>query len=95
MCPPKFQRIGNECYYLSDYKESWLDSHFECKDRNSKLAEPLRYADKRLRNHLMKNDKSKEDKWIGGMYNWERNQWQWGYNGKEMIYQAFGKMESG
>lgn len=95
MCPPKFQRIGNECYYVSDYKESWLDSHFECKDRNSKLAEPLRYADKRLRKFLSNHDRTHDEKWIGGMYNWERNQWQWGYNGKRMEYQSFSQMKPG
>ena len=89
MCPPKFQRIGNECYFMSDYRESWLYSHFECKDRNSKLAEPLRYADRRLRKFLNNHDRLHEDKWIGGMYNWERHQWQWGYNGKPMDYQSF------
>jgi hypothetical protein len=60
---------------MSKKKESWLDAHFECKDRNSKLAEPLKYADRRLRKFLKNHrDQTKEDRWIGGMYNWQRNQ---------------------
>ncbi|CAO1308531.1 unnamed protein product [Diamesa hyperborea] len=92
MCPPDFIKIGNECYYLSDKTESWLDAHFECKDRNSKLAEPLKFADKKIRKYLTNKDLNKGEKWIGGMYNWERMKWQWGYNGKAMTYQSFSNM---
>jgi hypothetical protein len=74
---------------MSQKKESWLDAHFDCKDRNSKLAEPLKFADKRLRKYLRNNDQTNGDKWIGGMYNWQKKKWQWGYNGGEMKYQAF------
>jgi hypothetical protein len=35
------------------------------------------------------------DIWIGGIYNWERNKWQWGYNGKDIKYQSFSQMEPG
>ncbi|CAO1309778.1 unnamed protein product [Diamesa tonsa] len=92
MCPPDFIKIGNECYYMSAKKESWLDAHFECKDRNSKLAEPLKFADKKIRKYLTNKDLNKGEKWIGGMYNWERMIWQWGYNGKAMTYQSFSNM---
>lgn len=57
LCPPKFVRIGNECYYISTYKANWLDAHFECKDRHSKLAEPLKFEDKRIRKYLLTYDK--------------------------------------
>lgn len=56
LCPPDFHRIGNECYYISTYKANWLDAHFECKDRHSKLAEPLKYEDKRIRKYLLQHD---------------------------------------
>ncbi|CAO1368213.1 unnamed protein product [Diamesa serratosioi] len=92
MCPPDFIKIGNECYYLSSKTESWLDSHFECKDRNSKLAEPLKFADRKIRKYLTNKDQNKGEKWIGGMYNWERMKWQWGYNGKAMTYQSFSNL---
>lgn len=59
MCPPKFVRIGNECYYISTYKANWLDAHFECKDRHSKLAEPLKFEDKRVRKYLLTYDRGK------------------------------------
>lgn len=54
MCPPKFVRLGNECYYFATEKASWLDAHFECKDRNSKLAEPFKFEDYRLRKYLQR-----------------------------------------
>lgn len=59
LCPPKFQRIGNECYFVSHYKKNWLDANFECKDRHSKLAEPLKYEDRRIRKYLLQFDQGK------------------------------------
>lgn len=95
MCPPGFTKIGNECYFLSSTKASWLDSHFECKDKNGKLAEPVKDADRRLRKYLNERGRTRGDIWIGGMYNWQRMKWQWGYNGKEMKYQSFSQMRPG
>ncbi|XP_055619658.1 uncharacterized protein LOC129764515 isoform X2 [Toxorhynchites rutilus septentrionalis] len=94
MCPPRFFRIGNECYYISPNKQNWLDAHFECKDRNSKLAEPLKYEDKNLRKFLVKSN-DKNYYWIGGNYNWQTDKWQWGYNGKDIGYQSFSQMVPG
>lgn len=95
MCPPSFTKIGNECYYLSPTKASWLDSHFECKDKNSKLAEPLKYTDRLLREYFIERGRTRGEIWIGGMYNWQRMKWQWGYNGKDMTYQSFSQMRPG
>lgn len=89
LCPPDFQKIGNDCFYMSKKKYNWLDAHFECKDRNSKLAEPMKFADRRLRKYLQNRDEMLGEKWIGGMYNHQQNKWKWGYNGGEMKYQAF------
>lgn len=90
LCPPEFLKIGNECYFISKKQESWLDAHFDCKDRNSKLAEPLKFADRRLRKYLKSRDqRAPGEKWIGGMYNWQTGNWQYGYNGGEMKYQGF------
>ncbi|XP_035792990.1 probable serine/threonine-protein kinase DDB_G0280133 isoform X2 [Anopheles albimanus] len=94
MCPPSFIRIGNECYYISKNKLNWLDAYFECKDRNAKLAEPMKYEDKHLRRHLQKTDR-KEDLWIGGTYNWKLQKWQWGHNGREIEHQSFSQMVPG
>jgi hypothetical protein len=95
MCPPNFTKIGNECYFLSPTKASWLDSHFECKDKNAKLAEPLKYADRLLRKYFNERGRTRGEIWIGGMYNWQRMKWQWGYNGKDMTYQSFSQMKPG
>lgn len=91
LCPPEFLKIGNECYFISKKKESWLDAHFDCKDRNSKLAEPLKFADRRLKKYLRGRDEVTGEKslWIGGMFNWQTGNWQYGYNGGEMKYQGF------
>uniref|UniRef100_A0A336M159 CSON009576 protein n=1 Tax=Culicoides sonorensis TaxID=179676 RepID=A0A336M159_CULSO len=95
LCPPKFQRIGNECYFVSHYKKNWLDAHFECKDRHSKLAEPLKYEDKRIRKYLLQFDLDHSDKWMGAIFNWEKDRWQWGYSGRNLQYQAFSRMNPG
>ena len=95
MCPPGFTKIGNECYFLSPSKASWLDSHFECKDKNSKLAEPIKFADRLLRKFFAERGLTRGEIWIGGMYNWQRMKWQWGYNGKDMTYQSFSQMKPG
>lgn len=96
LCPPHFLRIGNECYFISQNRVNWLDAHFECKDRNSHLAEPYRQDDRFLRkylNHLQQQSRP-ADVWIGARFNWERNKWQWGYNGKDLTYQSFSQMSA-
>lgn len=65
MCPPGFTKIGNECYFLSPTKASWLDSHFECKDKNGKLAEPLKSSDRQLRKYLLERGRTRGEIWIG------------------------------
>lgn len=95
LCPPHFERVGSQCYYISDEAVTWLDAHFACKDRNSRLAEPTKPEDHHLRRFLQRNDKSRTTKWIGGMYNWQQNQWQWGYTGRIMDYQSFSQMVPG
>lgn len=114
LCPPQFERIGNECYYLSKEKVNWLDAQFQCLDRDSKLAEPNKVDDRRLRKHLLAitpgsecnkdcnggvvltekscfADEKIADLWLGGKYDWQNMNWVWGYNGRKMKYQAFGK----
>lgn len=56
LCPPGFQRVGTECYSLLPQHNSWLDAHFYCKDKNSKLAEPRKFSDRKLREFLLKQD---------------------------------------
>lgn len=91
LCPPDFFGIGTECYYISQNKVNWLDAHFDCKDRKSRLAEPNKYEDRVVRKFLVNNDLSKESKWIGGNYNWAKKKWQW-QDGKEFVYQSFSQM---
>lgn len=88
LCPTGFIRSENICYFFSNKKETWIDAHFDCRDMKSRLAEPLKYSDRRLRKLLLNKDKSRSEKWIGGMYNWERMKWQL-TNGKDMTYQGF------
>lgn len=58
LCPPNFYRIGSLCYFISREKLNWLDAHFECKDKNSKLAEPGKITDRQLRKYLIAADES-------------------------------------
>lgn len=95
LCPPHFIRIGSECYFISEEKTNWLDAHFNCKDRSSRLAEPFKYEDRLLRKYMMHNDHLRKQIWIGGMFNWEKNKWQWGYHGRDVTYQSFSQMEPG
>lgn len=78
MCPPTFTKIGNECYYLSSSPASWLDAHFECKDKNAKLAELYKYSDRLLRKYLVERGRTRGNIWIGGMFDWSKNRWSWG-----------------
>jgi hypothetical protein len=55
---------------LSASKSSWLDAHFECNDKNAKLAEPVKSADRTLRKFLIDHGKARGFIWLGGMYNW-------------------------
>jgi len=62
MCPPGFQRIGAECYSISGQVNSWLEAHFFCKDKNAKLAEPLKFSDRKLRAYLEAHDPPNQGK---------------------------------
>lgn len=56
MCPPQFQRVGTDCYSLVQQRSSWLEAHFFCKDKNANLAEPTKFADRKLRIYLQRED---------------------------------------
>lgn len=95
LCPPHFVRIGNECYFISQNRVNWLDAHFECKDKNSRLAEPFKQEDRSLRKYLNHiTGLRPDDLWIGARFNWELNKWQWGTNGKYLTYQSFSQMSA-
>lgn len=95
LCPPNFIKIGNECYYVSTERVSFMEAHFNCKDKSSRLAEPIKYEDKVLRKYLNNADIEKEERWIGCIYNWKQNKWQWSYNGRDLAYQSFSQMVPG
>lgn len=93
MCPPKFQRIGYECYAISDQPANWLEAHFQCKDKNSKLAEPNAKSDRKLRTFLQRMDHDKDEIWIGATFDWNVNTWQWSISGKNLTYDAFSRLD--
>lgn len=93
LCPPHFILIGYECYFISQDRVNWLDAHFECKDRNSRLAELYRQEDRLLRKYFNRLTGARPDEmWIGARFNWERNKWQWGHSGNYLTYQSFSQM---
>lgn len=52
-CPDDFIRIGNSCYFLSKYMDTWHGAQFVCKDRASQLATPnKKWKDRKLRRLL-------------------------------------------
>ncbi|XP_055847165.1 trichohyalin isoform X2 [Episyrphus balteatus] len=93
MCPPKFQRIGSECYAISDQPANWLEAHFQCKDKNSKLAEPNNKSDRKLRAFFQRMDHDTDEIWIGATFDWHINTWQWSISGKNLSYDAFSRLD--
>ncbi|XP_037945351.1 collectin-12-like [Teleopsis dalmanni] len=100
LCPPKFQRIGTECYYMPEEQRIWLEAHFFCKDKNSKLAEPTKYSDRKLNMFLQQHDRQSnayggypDPIWLGSTYDWLTGVWQWSISGKNLTYDAFSQMD--
>nr|WIM01416.1 C-type lectin domain containing 46kDa protein [Limnephilus flavicornis] len=92
VCPPDFIRLGNSCYYFSPVKATWQDAHFACKDRESNLTSPQRWEDRKLREYLNTPEVEKQERWIGGVYDWEAKVWKWGGELRTMKYQSFSRM---
>lgn len=91
-CPVGFFRLKRFCYYLSGGKAQWHQAHFHCKDRNATLSVLDRYGkDKMLRKHLMGEQFTKLERWIGGIYNHKQKIWTWGTSGKPIDFQSFDK----
>ncbi|XP_054014759.1 uncharacterized protein LOC128895841 [Hylaeus anthracinus] len=95
-CPIGFFRLKRYCYYLSGGTAPWRDAHFHCKDRNATLAVLDRNGkDRTLRKYLMGDQFTKLERWIGGIYNWQKMDWEWGVTGEKMDFQNFGEPQSG
>ncbi|XP_076233269.1 lithostathine-2 isoform X2 [Calliopsis andreniformis] len=95
-CPIGFFRLKGYCYYLSAGMATWRDAHFLCKDRNATLAILDRNGkDKMLRKYLENDQFMKLERWIGGIFNWQKMAWEWGVTGEEMVFQNFGKPQTG
>jgi hypothetical protein len=100
ICHPRKQAglIGiynHNTYCVSCYFPSfscYARSHFSCKDKNAKLAEPLKYSDRFLRKYLLQRGTTRGEIWIGGMYNWQRHKWQWGKEASFTFYASESEM---
>ncbi|XP_031837847.1 uncharacterized protein LOC116429246 [Nomia melanderi] len=94
-CPIGFFRLKRYCYYLSAGTAPWRDAYFHCKDRNATLAILDRNGkDRMLRKYLMGDQFTKLERWIGGIFNWQKSAWQWGVTGEEMVFQNFGRPQT-
>lgn len=94
-CPIGFFRLKRYCYYLSAGTAPWRDAHFHCKDRNATLAILDRSGkDRMLRKYLMGDQFTKLERWIGGIFNWQKMAWEWGVTGDKMDFQNFGRPQS-
>ena len=94
MCPPEFKRIGNECYFISTQRSNFDEAQFDCKDRDSKLAELKKFPDRIVRKYLNKmKNKVTEPIWIGARFNEKRRAWNWGFYSKAVKHQSFSLMD--
>ncbi|XP_031784817.1 uncharacterized protein LOC100679909 isoform X2 [Nasonia vitripennis] len=94
-CPAGFFRLRRYCYYLSGGTSNWRDAHFQCTARNATLAVLNRYGkDKILRKYLMGDQFKPLERWIGGIYNWQQNNWDWGVSGDKVLFRNFGDPEA-
>lgn len=95
-CPIGFFRLKGFCYYLSAGTAPWREAHFHCKDRNATLTMlNKRGKDRMLRKYLMGDQFTKLERWIGGIFNWQRAAWEWGVTGEKMDFQNFGRDQPG
>ena len=94
ICPPEYLKLNQHCYFFSKNKTTWQDAFFTCQDLQGKFA-IIKHVnqDKMLRNFLNKISMVNEERWIGGMYDWEQMKWKWGASGQEMVFQGFSQME--
>lgn len=94
ICPPEYLKLNQYCYYFSKNKTTWQDAFFTCQDLHGKFAIVKHVnQDKMLRNFLNKISMSNEERWIGGMYDWEQMKWKWGASGQEMTFKGFSQMD--
>ncbi|XP_050541693.1 killer cell lectin-like receptor subfamily B member 1A isoform X2 [Daktulosphaira vitifoliae] len=86
-CPKHFSRFGKSCYYLSNKTLTWQESFFECKylAKGSKLAVLAKnWNDLSAQQFLKNNEKETNERWIGGIYDWWRNEWKWANSGHKI-----------
>ncbi|KAF5296774.1 hypothetical protein FQA39_LY12292 [Lamprigera yunnana] len=93
VCPPEYLKLNQHCYYFSKNKATWQNAFFTCQDLHGKFA-IIKHVnqDKMMRNFLTKISVVNEERWIGGMYDWEQMKWKWAASGHEMIFKGFSQM---
>ncbi|XP_064109023.1 perlucin-like protein [Macrobrachium nipponense] len=94
ICPPNFLRLGQSCYYFSRSMANWHNAHFACRDRGGQLATlESQWEDNTIKSYLNRTEFARLNRWIGGIYNWPKQQWTWGSTAEEMPYQGFHNSE--
>jgi len=94
-CPPDFVRLGNGCYLFSSHITSWQNAHFACRDAQAQLAVfETRWEDSTIGTYLSRPEFAPLERWIGGLYDWNGQQWLWGATGEPMKYLGFGDLTS-
>lgn len=89
ICPSHMISLANRCYLFSTKETTWTEAHFECKRNGSKLAIIRnRNQDRNLR-MFANNFIERQDRWIGGIYNWKSSQWIWAISGQSISYNGF------
>lgn len=89
ICPPKFVRQGNSCYYISTDNATWHDAHFKCQSMSKKKKITLAVLETKKEDRNLKQflkSPPERDRWIGGIFNWKQKQWLWGPTGAVVKY---------
>ncbi|XP_025418715.1 snaclec coagulation factor IX/factor X-binding protein subunit B-like isoform X2 [Sipha flava] len=94
-CKNGFSKFGNNCFYLSTKTATWQEAYFECKylAKGSKLAVLYKEVDDHnIRKFLKYRHTEIKERWIGGLYDWNQDQWKWATSGRKIQYNHFEKI---
>ncbi|XP_025836657.1 uncharacterized protein LOC108735988 [Agrilus planipennis] len=90
VCPPNFLRINQNCYYFSTEAVPWRTAFDDCIKLKGTLAMIRNInQDNNIKGLLKRVPLAKDERWIGGLYDWTKMNWKWGKNAKEIKYLGF------
>ncbi|XP_017769325.1 PREDICTED: lymphocyte antigen 75-like isoform X2 [Nicrophorus vespilloides] len=90
ICPKHYKHIKGKCYKFSREALTWQDAYYTCdSEYNATLALiPGKNQDLAIRRASLRLHIGDEERWIGGIYDWEQMAWKWAVNGGIIQHQA-------